>query len=629
MRIVWTTSSGADPRLCRAFPQARADAVVSAVVDGVPVYVTATDVHYDGDCARPDTHDCAATAVQVWDAATGELVRTIHDAGGTHLVATAVHGRPVAVTCDWSATPKLIDLESGVVLGEITGHRDVVQGLATVALDDGPAVVSAGWDQSIRITHLTTDEVRVIDTGERLNAVSAMAVGGRAVAVAAGDVIGLWDLEAGVRIGSLPAASKTRKIATWPGGHALVALLSFDGDVEVWDTASGTRVNCRMAGHRMAHDIAGVVAADGRCLLALSDHETVRLWDVDADRSAGLPMVGPTSWCALTTDGPGTVVTASGTDEAIGVWRVGSETRHPGAGDGAGHTSTIQCIAVAPGGHVIAGGTDGTIGSWRLKDGMREPMVGALPAPVRAVVATPVGGGAAVLAGGGDLHGAPDGELHRWSDSGPDQPVIVDHRGEVRIVVIADLDGRPVVLTAGCDATLHITDLATADRVGDIPGRHQPDGIAVGDLRGRPVVAVSRAFGPFQLWDLAGRVPVATPVTDAIDVLERVHAFAQLDEGPAIVTVRHHVVRIRNLGTGATWHLDPDNDDAVTALAVHSLGRPLAAVARTDGSVSLLDLVARTVVDVLALPYPATALAWAPDGDLIVACRRDLLRVSR
>jgi hypothetical protein len=122
---------------------------------------------------------------------------------------------------------------------------------------------------------------------------------------------------------------------------------------------------------------------------------------------------------------------------------------------------------------------------------------------------------------------------------------------------------------------------------------------------------------------------VATPVTDALEVLERVHAFIQPDEGSAIVTVRDHVVRIRDLGTGAAWYLDPDSSEVVTALAVRGIGSPLAAVARTDGSVCLFDLGARMVVDVLTLPYPATALAWAPNGDLIIACRRNLLCVSR
>ncbi|TDC74031.1 WD40 repeat domain-containing protein [Actinomadura sp. 7K507] len=254
MRVVWTTSSGADPRLRRVLPGIRADAVVGAVVGGVPVYVTATEPHYDGDCARPGTHDCAATAVQVWDAATGEPVRTVDDAGGRHLVVTVVDGRTVAVTCDWSDTPKLIDLESGVVLGGLAGHEDLVQGLATVELQYGPAVVSVAWDQTIRVVHLTTGEARVFDAGERLDSVAVVVVGGRAVAAVAGKVAGLWDLELGVRIGSLPATAKVRKIATWPDGGALVGLLSWQDDVEVWDVLERGLI-CRMTGHRMSQDI--------------------------------------------------------------------------------------------------------------------------------------------------------------------------------------------------------------------------------------------------------------------------------------------------------------------------------------------------------------------------------------
>ncbi|TDB86348.1 WD40 repeat domain-containing protein [Actinomadura sp. 7K534] len=584
--------------------------------------MTASEPHYDGDCARPHTHDCAATAVRIWDAATGELVRTVEEVGGRHLVVTVVDGRTAAVTCGWSDTPQLIDLESGVVLDGLAGHRDVVQGLATAALRDGPAVVSVGWDQTIRVTDLTTGEARVVDTGERLHSVAVVLLGDRAVAAVAGEDVGLWDLEPGVRIGSLSATADVRKIATWPDGDALVALLSWQDGVEVWDV-SERRLVCRTSGHHMTQDIVGVVTEDGRRLAAISDHEAVHLWDVDARRPVGQPVVGPTGWCALASEGPGGLVTASGPDEAIGVWRVGPEPPHHGTG----HTSTITCVAVAPGG-VVAGGTDGTVGWWRPGHG-RGPVVGALPAPVRAVAAVAAGDGVTVVAGGGDLHGTTDDALHRWIDGGGDQPVIVDHRGEVRIVVTAVLDGRPVTLTAGCDATLCLTDVASGERLGDIPGRHQPDGVAVGLMGGRPVAAVSRAFGPFQLWDLSGDVPMATPVGDAMEALERVHAFVQLDGGPAVATVRGHVARIRDLRTGTTWHLDSENREQVTAVAIREDGSPLAAVARMDGLVRIFDLRARTAVDTLTLPYAATALAWTPDGDLLVACRRDLLLARR
>ncbi|WUI01331.1 WD40 repeat domain-containing protein [Spirillospora sp. NBC_00431] len=632
VRTVWTTSQGPDPRLHLVLPGIRADAVAAAVVGGVPVYVSATEPHFDGDCDRARHHDCGEAAVRVWDAATGALVRTVPDAGGTHLAVAAAGGRTVAVTCDWSDTPKIIDLDSGVVLDELTGHRDIVQGLATAALDGGPAVVSAGWDGTVRVWYLTTGEEWVFDAGERLDALSVAVLGGRVVAVVAGCDVGLWDVELGERAGSLPGTPKVKKIATWPDGDAPIALLSWDGGVQVWDAVSRTRLSCRMEGRPSSWDMVGVVTGDGRRLLALSDREAVRLWDVGADRPAGPPLVGPTSWAVLTRDGPGVVVTASGDDEALGVWRARSEMPRPAAGHtGTGHTSTVTCLAVGPGDRVVAGGTDGTVGSFRLDDGARGPVLGALPARVHAVAAAPAGEageGVVVLAGGGDLHEAEDDALHRWFADGPDEPVAAGHRGEVKIVVTALLDGRRIVLTAGCDETLHITDLATGERVGGVPGRHMPDGIAAGEFGGRAVAAVSRAFGPFQLWDLAGGAHVVTPVTEALEVREAVRAFVHLNEGPAVLTVRGHAVRVRDLGTAATWALDPDDLNVVTAVAVHDSVNPPAAVARADGRVSVFDLRARTVADVLELPYPATALAWTPDADLIVACRRDLLRVS-
>jgi hypothetical protein len=49
MRVRWTTSAGRDPRLVDTFSAVRPDKVATATVDGAPVYVTATNAHYDGD----------------------------------------------------------------------------------------------------------------------------------------------------------------------------------------------------------------------------------------------------------------------------------------------------------------------------------------------------------------------------------------------------------------------------------------------------------------------------------------------------------------------------------------------------------------------------------------------------
>ncbi|WP_152523011.1 WD40 repeat domain-containing protein [Nocardiopsis potens] len=632
MRTVWTTDPGDDPRLLRMLPRIRADAVAGAVLGGAPVLVTAAGPHYDGDCPRAGEHDCAAPSVQVRDAATGEPVRTVPGVGG-HLLATAsVRGRPMAAVCDWDGAPLLVDLEAGAVAGRLPGHRSAVRALVAADLGSGPAVLTADGDGTVRTVHLETGEVRAFGTGRRLHALASVAIGGRPVAVAAGGAVELWSPDSGARIGALPVSAEVRKAASWPDGGAAVALLAADGGVEVRDAASGRRLARRPAGDLDVDGIAGVLTGDGRRLVAAADAEAVHLWDVGADRPAGPPLVGPTAWPALAGTGPGLLATASEEDEAIGVWRVDLGVPPRGGPGG-----TVRCIAVSPDGRVITGGADGTVASWRLEDGAPGPVLGVLPAPVRAVAAVPLGAdtgvpagaGTAVLAGGGDLLGRTDDRLHRWSGGGADRPVRTGHRGEVRIIATAVVGGRAVALTAGCDEALHITDPATGERIGGLPGRGRPDGVAVGALGGRPVAAVSRAFGRFRLWDLADRAPLPTPAADAMEALERVHALTRSGTGPAVLTVRGGTVRLRDLGAGAARLLGPEDGAEVTALAVHDAGDPRAAVARADGSIALFDLEAGAAAGAFGLPCPATALAWAPGGDLVAAYRRTLLRLGR
>jgi hypothetical protein len=92
-----------------------------------------------------------------------------------------------------------------------------------------------------------------------------------------------------------------------------------------------------------------------------------------------------------------------------------------------------------------------------------------------------------------------------------------------------------------------------------------------------------------------------------------------------IVTVLHDTARVRDVTTGFATVLDPGNTAVVTAIAAadHAV-----AVARADGSVSIVDPSVGKVRDTAKLPYPATALCWSPGGQLVVACRRDLSLMS-
>lgn len=81
--------------------------------DGQVLGATATRGH--DECGAGETHDCVAPAVRVWDARSGDLLRTILGVGGEDpAVALALlDGRPQALLADWTGPISRWDLETG------------------------------------------------------------------------------------------------------------------------------------------------------------------------------------------------------------------------------------------------------------------------------------------------------------------------------------------------------------------------------------------------------------------------------------------------------------------------------------------------------------------------------------
>ncbi|MET7394067.1 WD40 repeat domain-containing protein [Dactylosporangium sp. NPDC005572] len=634
MRTVWTTDQGPDPALRQTFAADRPAAVAAAVVGGIDVLVTLVDEHEDFDCHLGDLHHerCPEHGMRIWDRATGTLIRAVpvvcdNSAGyPAVLVTVVVGGRPLAVVRDWARPPKVVDLETGRRIGTLPGHEGAteVQDIATVELADGPAVVTAGWDGILRVTVLPTGRTTTVVTGERSNAVAVVRIGGRPVAATGRDAVTLWDLTDGSRVGVLAGRGDqvAAAIVSWPDGDPLIAVLDTGGGIGLWDVGTGRRRPLGLRPALRPWSIATAVAADGRRLLAVEDGEAVSLWDVHADAPFRPPLVGPVRHARMLADGPGTLVIGSSADDAVSVWRLDDGGRPY---IGAGHRTDIRCLTVTPNGRIVAGSGDGTLSRWRLADGVREPDLDALPGRVNAVAAVPHGTQTHLLAVGGEVGGIQDGMLHRWTDERLEPAIALDHRGATDIALTFSVGSEPAVLTAGCDGQVHLTQIRTGLRLGTISQTYQPRGVAIGLMAGQPAAAISWMFGPFTVWDLATRTEISTPAAANVRIGEAARAWIDTDIGPAVVTVHGSLVRLHHLLTGAVSQLQPGHDEPVTALAADDPARPAAvAIARTDSSVAVVDATADREVCRFTLPYPATALAWAPRGLLVAACRRDL-----
>jgi WD40 repeat protein len=585
VRISWAVGNEADPRLERAFRGVRGEAAVPAVVQGLSAYVTGN--------------------VEIRDSANGELVRTSEVAGTGRWVVASVEGRSVAVSRPRYAPadePIVIDLGTGRVIGPLSGHVDTpVRDLVGAG---GASVVSLTRDGIVRVVSLETGSVRLIDAGVgELFSATILPAHGRTVAVLGGEAVVLLDLDLGLVTGTV-ATGRVRALTNWADGTGLIGIQSRDDSVTVWDVESGRCVFAAEARTGPLTDdcMAAVFAEDGRRVLAVADGEVVHLYDVEAGEPLGPPLVGPTRDCSVAADGAGRLVTMSGTDETLAVWRVASALPR-------GHvpTSDLRCVAVTSDGRVLAGGSDGKISVWSLADGHFEGIRGTLPGRVNAVASSQN----MVLAAGGYLHGIQDDLLHRWVGDGPDAPFPLGQGGETgQLAVVGNS-----VLSLGCCRDVLIHDLVTGERVGALGA----DSLTLGLAVGTPGAAVTRMLPTFQLWDIASVTEIETRLSSVVSWGAVVHAV--VDEAAVFVEQDHRVV-VRDFSAGSALYLDPDNSAEVTAVAARG---EFVAVARADRSVAVFELRAGDLIGTLPLSQPASALAWTAAGELVVAARRGLV----
>lgn len=364
----------------------------------------------------------------VWDLsppATFNKQRTVRQ--GAPVRAADLHAAGVVLGLgDSTGNVTLWDVQTGERLADLTGHGDVVSGVAFVPFP-GTSVVTSGWDGSVRMHAVPGGELlQELDVGS--DPVLCLTLGpfseGRGVLVGCGTADGA------VRVwGPVPERPAAGAAAGGRRGPVVVLAVSEDGAlivtgheadrdeggaVAVWDVATGRGVT---PGRHESNVRAAAFAANGDAIASGGEDETVCLWRL-ADQGSGGRAWEAAACVALGAEvaqvlwGPGPFVEAmiaAATDDrrvhlvrgasgevlwasaALGGligslrWALGGAALLPVAsGDSSpmplldgrtgqaaalfsAHTDRVQCVAVSDdGGWAATGSSDRSVRVWRL-----------------------------------------------------------------------------------------------------------------------------------------------------------------------------------------------------------------------------------------------------------------------
>jgi WD40 repeat protein len=225
---------------------------------------------------------------------------------------------------------------------------------------------------------------------------------------------------------------------------------------------------------------------------------------------------------------------------------------------------------------------------WRRPDASR--LVATHDAPVWAVAVAELAGRPVVVSGSGDR------SVRVW-DLATGAPVgapFTGHDGPVWAVAVAEVEGRPVVVSGSDDRSVRVWDLATGAPVGaPLTGHDGPVwAVAVAEVEGRPVVVSGSGDRSVRVWDLATGAPVGAPLTGHDGRVWAV-AVAEVEGRPVVVSGSDdRSVRVWDLATGAPVGAPfTGHDGPVVAVAVAEVaGRPVVVSGSGDRSVRVWDL---------------------------------------
>ncbi|HEY8471188.1 MAG TPA: trypsin-like serine protease [Natronosporangium sp.] len=228
-------------------------------------------------------------SVRLWDPATGEPKQTLpgHAAPVTSVCPVRVGGVELLASGSEDRTVRLWDPRNRQQVRTLRDDGPGIAAVCAVPVADGERLAVASG--TVRIWHPGTGKLeRVLSHLRWVTALCVVPTDQRRLLASSDEdgTVRLWDPPTGTLVRELRChhGAATALCAVPAGGRQLLASASVDQTILLWDPLTGDRI-ATLAGHTGPVTGLCLIPGDRRRLASTSTDQTVRVWDLDHQRS--------------------------------------------------------------------------------------------------------------------------------------------------------------------------------------------------------------------------------------------------------------------------------------------------------------------------------------------------------